>query len=126
VKHGEFIKHVAERAGVRKDIAEKLTQATLETLADRLSGGEPHDLASQLPQELQDYVRPSTKLNEKFGPDEFVRRVAAKAGVDDETAAKGARAVGITIKEAITPGEWDDVMAQLPKEYAGFLETAPA
>jgi uncharacterized protein (DUF2267 family) len=126
MKHGEFIKHVAERAGVRKDIAEKLTQATLETLADRLAGGEPHDLASQLPKELQEYVRPSSKLNEKFGPDEFVIRVAAIAGVDDETAAKGARAVGITIKEAVTPGEWDDVMAQLPREYSDFLQTAPA
>jgi uncharacterized protein (DUF2267 family) len=126
VKHGEFIKHVSERAGVRKDIAEKLTHATLETLADRLAGGEPHDLASQLPRELQEYVRPSSKLNEKFGPDEFVRRVAAKAGVDDETAATGARAVAITIKEAITPGEWDDVMAQLPREYSDLLVPAPA
>jgi uncharacterized protein (DUF2267 family) len=118
MKHGEFIKHVYERAGVPRELGETLTHVTLETLADRLAGGEPHDLASQLPKELQEYVRPSSKLNEKFGPDEFVHRVASGAHVDGETAGKGVRAVMSTLHEAVTPGEWDDVMAQLPREYA--------
>jgi uncharacterized protein (DUF2267 family) len=126
MKHGEFIKHVHERAGVPKDLAEKLTRVTLETLADRLAGGEPHDLASQLPQELQDYVRPRTKIAERFGVDEFVNRVAAAAGVDAETARRGVRAVLMTVREAVTPGEWDDVMAQLPAEYAHIAEPATA
>jgi uncharacterized protein (DUF2267 family) len=126
MKHGEFIKHVSERAGVPKDIAETLTRVTLETLADRLSGGEPHDLASQLPHELQDYVRPSAKLSERFGVEEFVDRVAKGAHVDGETARKGVRAVLLTVREAVSAGEWDDVMAQLPAGYSELVETAQA
>jgi uncharacterized protein (DUF2267 family) len=121
MKHGEFIKHVSERAGVPRDLAETLTRVTLETLADRLAGGEPHDLASQLPHELQDYVRPSSKLGERFGPQEFVDRVATAAGVDGDTARKGVRAVMSTVREAVTAGEWDDVVAQLPDEYQSLL-----
>jgi uncharacterized protein (DUF2267 family) len=101
MKHGEFIKHVQERAGV-------------------------HDLASQLPQELQEYVRPRDKVGERFGVEEFVNRVAAAAKVDGETARRGARAVAITLREAVTPGEWDDVMAQLPAEYSQIAEPATA
>jgi uncharacterized protein (DUF2267 family) len=126
MKHGEFIKHVHERAGVPKDLAETLTRVTLETLADRLAGGEPHDLASQLPQELQDYVRPREKTGDRFGVEEFVNRVAGAAKVDGETARKGVRAVLITVREAVTPGEWDDVMAQLPAEYSQIAEPATA
>jgi uncharacterized protein (DUF2267 family) len=126
MKHGEFIKHVHERAGVPKDLAETLTRVTLETLADRLAGGEPHDLASQLPQELGDHVRPRAKTAERFGVEEFVNRVAGTAKVDGETARKGVRAVLITVREAVTPGEWDDVMAQLPAEYSQIAEPATA
>jgi uncharacterized protein (DUF2267 family) len=126
MKHGEFIKHVHERAGVPKDLAETLTRVTLETLADRLAGGEPHDLASQLPHELQDYVRPSSKVTERFGVEEFVSRVAAAAKVDGETARRGVRAVLITVREAVSPGEWHDVMAQLPSEYSQIAEPATA
>ena len=126
MKHGEFIKHVHERAGVPKDMAGTLTRATLETLADRLAGGEPHDLASQLPPELQHYVRPGEKVPERFGVEEFIGRVAAAAKVDGETARRGVRAVLITVREAVTPGEWDDVMAQLPAEYSEIAEPATA
>jgi uncharacterized protein (DUF2267 family) len=124
MKYGEFIKHVQERANVPKEEAELLTRLTLETLADRLAGGEPHDLASQLPKELQDYVRPSEKLTERFGVDEFIDRVARAAKIDGETARRGVRAVLTTVREAVTPGEWDDVMAQLPREYKDIVETA--
>jgi uncharacterized protein (DUF2267 family) len=36
------------------------------------------------------------------------------------------RAVLITVREAVTPGEWDDVMAQLPAEYSEIAAPATA
>jgi uncharacterized protein (DUF2267 family) len=41
--------------------------------------------------------------------------------VDGDTARTGVRAVLSTVREAITPGEWDDVVAQLPEEYQVLL-----
>ena len=121
MKHGEFINHVAERAEVPKDLAETLACETLRTLADRLAGGEPHDLASQLPQELKACMEPASPEGHRFGPDEFLARVASAADVDREKATRGVRAVMATVREAVTPGEFDDVVAQLPDEYRALI-----
>src|SRR4051795_4933844 len=60
MQYGEFMKDVRERAGVDDDRAEKAVRATFNTLAQRLAGGEPHDLASQLPEELKETVELTT------------------------------------------------------------------
>jgi len=41
MQHGEFMKDVRDRAGVDADRADKAVRATLNTLAQRLAGGEP-------------------------------------------------------------------------------------
>ena len=57
-KYDEFIKQVQGRGHVEsREEAERATRATLQTLAERLAGGEPHDLASQLPPELAGHPR---------------------------------------------------------------------
>ena len=49
--------------------------------------------------------------------EEFYRRVAEREGVDIETARIDAEAVMRVLREAVTFGELDDVMAQLPAEF---------
>jgi uncharacterized protein (DUF2267 family) len=49
--------------------------------------------------------------------DEFVRRVAERGDVALDEARSGAAAVLTTVREAVTPGEFDDVLSQLPQEY---------
>jgi uncharacterized protein (DUF2267 family) len=44
-----FLKLLADRAGVRDEDAEPVTEAVLETLAERIAGGEVNDLISRLP-----------------------------------------------------------------------------
>ena len=112
-----FTRTTAERAGLPEEAAERLEHATLRTLADRISGGEAQDLAAQLPGPLQDDLRPPREDAEAFGVDEFVRRVAERGHVDPGVARTGAAAVLITVREAVTPGEFDDVLSQLPQEY---------
>jgi uncharacterized protein (DUF2267 family) len=124
MKHAQFIEKVAERANVSLGQAESLTQATLQTLAERISGGEARDLAAQLPKQLQPFLIKDREEAEAFGLDEFVRRVALRAGVDRELAGTGARAVMQTLHGAVSRGEFEDVMAQLPREFQELVPMA--
>jgi uncharacterized protein (DUF2267 family) len=54
---------------------------------------------------------------EAFDVPEFVGRVAARAHVDEQTAHDGAVAVFVTVREAVTSGEFHDITSQLPQEY---------
>jgi len=118
-----FVREVAQRAGLPRDQASVLTRATLQTLAERLTGGEADDVAAQLPMQMKEWLLShATPAAEKFGVDEFVRRVSDKANVTPEDARRGARAVFVTLRAAATAGEFNDVMSQLPKEFSDLAE----
>jgi uncharacterized protein (DUF2267 family) len=123
VRFDEFIKHVSERAEVQRDEAAMLTRAVLATLGERLTGGEADDLAAQLPQELKKELLEAGPEPDDFDLEEFIRRVAARTGVSEEEAWRASRAVMTTLREAITEGEFDDVYAQLPKEFNKLLDS---
>jgi uncharacterized protein (DUF2267 family) len=122
MKYNEFIDTVAERAGVPGDRAAALATATLTTLAERISADEAHDLASELPKTFQGPLRRPPGAAEAFGLDEFVRRVAQRAGIDAAEARRGARAVLTTVREAVSGGEFRDLMAQLPPGFEDLVE----
>jgi uncharacterized protein (DUF2267 family) len=125
MKYDEFVSHVSARAGVPPDRAAVLTRVTLTTLAERITGGEARDLASQLPKDLQTALIPPQEPAEKFDLAEFVRRVKGRAEIDDEeTAREGVRAVFLTLAEAVTGGQFRDVMSQLPREFRELVEPA--
>jgi uncharacterized protein (DUF2267 family) len=79
--YATFTRTTAERAGLPEETAERIEHATLQTLVDRITGGEAQDLAAQLPRPLQDDLRPPRKEAEAFDVDEFVRRVAERGDV---------------------------------------------
>lgn len=117
MNYDTFIDLVARRAQVSSPQAVDLTRATLETLEDRLSGAEVVDLAAQLPKPLQATLRKRGGTAARFGVDAFVRRVGRGAGIDEALARTGAGAVFTTLREAVTGGEFDEVMAKLPDDY---------
>lgn len=130
MKHDEFIGQVQHRARLSsRGEAERATRATLETLAERLAGGEATDLASQLPLELAEHLRSAwSGRGERFSLDEFFQRVSRREGVDLPKAVYHARAVMEVLSEAVSTGEMDDVRAQLPAEFDRLFEpssTAP-
>jgi uncharacterized protein (DUF2267 family) len=125
VQFEEFIQEVADRAGTSREEAESLVRATLRTLAERLSGGEAEDLRAQLPRRLQADLIPPQEEAQGFGVEEFVQKVAARTGIDETDAGPGVVAVLSVIRDAVTPGEFDDVLAQLGREYAELVEAAP-
>ncbi|MEU5942208.1 DUF2267 domain-containing protein [Micromonospora sp. NPDC047548] len=124
MNHAEFVQAVAMRPGVSPVQAEPITRATLETLAERISGGQARDLASQLPEELRVYVPKPNDDAVPFGLAEFLERVQARAAVDLQTATDGARAVLDTLRAAVSAKEYRDFVSQLPKEF--WQLTGPA
>ncbi len=124
MKHDEFIGQVQHRARLSsRGAAERATRATLETLAERLSGGEAKDLAAQLPPELGEHLQGQwSAIGERFSLEEFFRRVSLREETDLPSAIFHARAVIEVLGEAVSPGEMDDVLAQLPAEFDRLFE----
>ncbi|MFG2041428.1 DUF2267 domain-containing protein [Dactylosporangium sp. NPDC048998] len=123
MRYVEFIQKVAERSGgVSLGKAEALTTAALRTLAERIVGGEARDLAAQLPKDLQEPLTSGVdQPAERMALEEFVHRVAARAEVNFTLAREGTRAVLETLRDAVSEGEFDDVLAQLSDEYHEML-----
>src|SRR5439155_1123989 len=82
LRYDEFIGQVQHRAGLGSHAeAERATRATLETLAERLAGGEAHDLASQLSPELtRSLEAPDAGIGAKLTLDEFFELVSEREG----------------------------------------------
>lgn len=117
MRYDEFVGHVQNRARLGTEgEAVRAIHATLETLGERLYGGEAHNLAAQLPQEIGAYLEQPT-TNESFGLDEFFDRVRMREGIDLPDSVYHARVVIEVLKEAVNPGVLDKVLDQLPAEY---------
>jgi uncharacterized protein (DUF2267 family) len=121
VKFTEFVGAVAKRAGITDRFeAEKTAVSVLQALADRLTGKEAHDLLSQLPAMFKELVVVSPSP-QPITAEAFVERVAADLDVPPEEARERVRAVFATLREAVTLGEFRDVLEQLDPDYAGLL-----
>ncbi|PSB15627.1 DUF2267 domain-containing protein [filamentous cyanobacterium CCP2] len=119
MKHDEFIGQVQHRARLAsRGDAEVATRATLETLAERLAGNEPHNAAAQLPEGLAAYLTHDyAGMGDAFSVNEFFERVSQRERVDLPQAVYHARVVLEVMGEAVSQGEMDDIRAQLPNEY---------
>ncbi len=126
MKYDELIGQVRHRAGLGSHAeAERATRATLETLAERLAGGEAHDLAAQLPAELALYLQPpDAGIGAKLTLDEFFALVSEREGVDLPDATFHARVVIGILTEAVSVGEIQDVRVQLPAAFAQLFNVA--
>lgn len=115
-----FIDLVAHALGGDRELAERASRATLQTLAERITAGEARDLAAELPPELAPWLATGPRA-EPFDVDELLRRVAEREGVDMVAAERHARAVLAALGQAVSAGELADLAAQLPEDYAPLL-----
>ncbi|MCU0491957.1 MAG: DUF2267 domain-containing protein [Chloroflexaceae bacterium] len=120
MQYQQFIKRVQDYVNIGdREEATRATSAALQTIAERLAGNEASELFAQLPKDLIAALPPDAdQAYEKFGVDEFLRRVAERAGVDDASAQRYAQAVMKVLHEAVSPGEMRDVRVQFPPEFA--------
>jgi uncharacterized protein (DUF2267 family) len=121
VKQDEFIKAVAERAEISRGDAETATTTALATLGERLDPGEATDLAAQLPGELGGPLRRAVRDPEVFSAADFIHRVAERRGIAPNDAEKRVRAVMATLQEAVSAGEVEHVLSQLPTDYLELM-----
>ncbi|MBC6458940.1 DUF2267 domain-containing protein [Actinomadura sp. HBU206391] len=124
MEYKEFITIVAHEA-VLDDIeqAERAAQATLETLARRLSPGQARDLLAELPAELKPWIHPRGE-RQIFDADEFLRRVSGRLGVDMATAERLSRAVFYALGRAVSTKEIADLAADLPGDFEPLIAEA--
>jgi uncharacterized protein (DUF2267 family) len=120
-----FLAEVAERAGVDLHGARRATDAVLETLAERIAGGEVRDLIARLPIELHDPLRRGTERSggraQRMSPERFMQHIAEREGVTPDVARLHARAVFAALREAVGDDEFFDVTVQLPPDLAAEL-----
>ena len=123
MQHDEFIGEVQARARLAsRGDAERATRAVLETLGERLAGGQPHNLAAQLPEEIGRHLEDRQGVG-KLSLHDFFEKVSERTGADLPDAIHQARAVIAVVGEAVSQGEMEKVRQQLPEEYAPLFES---
>jgi uncharacterized protein (DUF2267 family) len=113
-----------------RDLVTHATASILRALRDRLTFGEAQQLAAQLPAELRmEWKRGQACVRQpvKMHLDEFLERVMTEVGLPSPREAEWmVRAVFAPLKEQISPGEADDVLAQLPTDLKALWREAGA
>jgi uncharacterized protein (DUF2267 family) len=117
-----FIATVEREADVPHDQAQRAVSATLETLAERISGGEAHDLAGQLPPELGRLVDGHAGDGPRpLSAGEFFQRVQVREQVPIMEAQDHVRAVFVALRQTVDPAEIADLASELPRELEMLL-----
>jgi uncharacterized protein (DUF2267 family) len=118
-----FVGIVQEAGQIPREEAERVSCATVRTLAERVTSGEAEDLVDRLPGKLSSCVDTDHRP-ERFDVAEFVRRIAQRAEVDPESAPRDAQAVLVALWRAVGSEEFKDLRAQLPKDFDPLLDEA--
>src|ERR1700704_1179933 len=97
-RYERFITAIEQRAGISWNQAERAARATLTTLGERISAGGGRKLVEDVPPEIRQWVlEQAAPAAEAFDAAEFVRRVARREDVPEETAQAHIRAVLIAL-----------------------------
>jgi uncharacterized protein (DUF2267 family) len=119
----EFVGCVAERTCIPSSEVNELVAAVFRALRECISGGEAEDLRAQMPKELQrELLRSQEEQARRFEIAEFARSTTAWCGASQDRAGVRARAVLDTLREAVSAGSSQDVLARVERE----LRSPPA
>ena len=105
LEYGQFLQGVEMAAGLERGAAERIVRATLATLAERLGREDFAPLAARLPDELRQPPGAAAAEPAEFPPEEFVRRAARRAGIDQDRAWVQSRAVLATLRQSVAEME---------------------
>ncbi|GIJ26632.1 hypothetical protein Vqi01_17940 [Micromonospora qiuiae] len=109
-----FVDAVSRRSGLPPDLAAIVARAVLQTVVERMTGLST-DPTGYLPAEFGNASAPQ-------GPEDFLRRVGQRAGVDQQVAGAGAAAVFATLREAVTVDEFREMVSRLPTTADGTVD----
>ena len=118
----DFIDRVQKQTGLdAREDALTVTRAVLETLGERLDRKMWNGVVAQLPNELKDYVLERAHDTERYPLEEFYNRVGARAGLKYNEATERTRQVIFVLRQAISGGEWRNMVESLPRSEYGEL-----
>lgn len=119
MQYSDIVQKVQTTAQIDSpEAAQKAIQAVLKTLKERILGDEASNLAAQLPEEIGQYLRGQEGENgQHFSLKEFYERVGQAEGVDGATAAIHVRGIFSVLREAVSPGEFENVKNNLSDDY---------
>jgi len=125
----QFYRTVIEQAGRSdREQAKRATAAVFHTLRDRLTPEEADQVVAQLPRELKAVWEAGEVMARrpvKMHRTQFYERVRREAGLASPREARWVTvAVFAALKEQLSPGEAEDVWAQLPKDLKAVWEEA--
>ncbi|GII25451.1 DUF2267 domain-containing protein [Planosporangium mesophilum] len=132
----EFLNRIAARlGGADRPTAERVARAVLAATWTAVGPKEYKDLSSELPKDFQPLLevamlqappRPGPEGDPRFGRpmslDEFLDRVAVRAGLDREGARKATEAVLEALAMRVTAGQVNDLRPFLPRELHAALD----
>ena len=105
LEYGQLLQGVEMTAGLDRAAAERIVRATLATLAERLGREDFTPLAPRLPDELRQLPQEAAAEPAPFPPEEFVRRAARRAGIDQDSAWVQSRGVLATLRQSLAEME---------------------
>lgn len=127
-----FYRNVREAMGddTARESAKRATAAVLHALRDRLTVEEADQVMAQLPTELKEVWEEGELAGRqpaKMNREEFYQRVKDGTGVASNAEARWITlAVFGALQKQLSPGEAEDVLAQLPKELKELWAEAGA
>ena len=100
-------------------------RAVLHALRDRLTADEAAQLGAQLPMLVRGIYYEGwdpSRVPKKLHRDEFLERVRAEFPYEAEGGTERlVRTVLRALGHHVSPGEWDDIKASMPKDLAGVI-----
>jgi uncharacterized protein (DUF2267 family) len=127
-----FYRNVREGMGgdTARESAKRATAAVFHALRDRLTAEEADQVMAQLPAELKEVWEEGERAGRrpvKMNREQFYQRVRDGAGVASNGEARWVTlAVFGALQKQLSPGEAEDVLAQLPKELKELWAEASA
>ena len=115
-----FVEQAQEAAGLSSfEEADALVRATLNTLAESVTGGQVDELAEGLPKELRNELNNRSGQARSMDRTGFLDRVSGAVQTTDlERTEEEVRAVLRTVRQWAPRGETPDTMQQLPSSIA--------
>lgn len=124
MKYHEFIGKVQSQARLPDESsAVTATRATLETLGERIMGGQARNLAAELPEEVGIFLTSTADKQVSFDIDSFWEKVSEREGEDLPEAVHHARAVVDVMQQAVSAGSINKLRDALPEEYDTLFES---
>jgi uncharacterized protein (DUF2267 family) len=123
--YDDFVLNVATMLDGEPDTvstAQRATEATLQTLAERLGKDEAANLVPQLGPELGGLMY-TADPPQAIPVREFLTRVAEREGVDVDTARRHTVAVFVPLARALGDREYNHVRSRLPTDFRPLLPT---